>query len=81
MTPLWIAEALQQATNGEAKNPFAATGVSIDTRTLQPGDLFIALRAESDGHAPRPSRTRQGRRRRHGRQPVPTSPNPPPSSW
>ena len=26
--------------------PFAATGVSIDTRTLQPGDLFVALRGE-----------------------------------
>ena len=31
--------------------PFAATGVSIDTRTLQPGDLFVALVAGTDGHA------------------------------
>ncbi len=31
--------------------PFAATGVSIDTRTLQPGDLFVALVGENgDGH-------------------------------
>ena len=51
MTPLWTSEALQQATNGMVKNPFDITGVSIDTRTLQPGDLFIALRAETDGHA------------------------------
>ena len=30
---------------------FAATGVSIDTRTLQPGDLFVALQGEAgDGH-------------------------------
>jgi UDP-N-acetylmuramoyl-tripeptide--D-alanyl-D-alanine ligase len=30
---------------------FAATGVSIDTRTLKPGDLFIALVGENgDGH-------------------------------
>ena len=29
---------------------FAATGVSIDTRTLEPGDLFVALRASGDGH-------------------------------
>ncbi len=30
---------------------FAATGVSIDTRTLLPGDLFVALCAETgDGH-------------------------------
>jgi UDP-N-acetylmuramoyl-tripeptide--D-alanyl-D-alanine ligase len=32
--------------------PFAASGWSIDTRTLQPGDLFIALRGPSfDGNA------------------------------
>ena len=31
---------------------FGATGISIDTRTLQPGDLFVALRGEhGDGHA------------------------------
>jgi len=32
--------------------PFHATGVSIDTRTLQTGDLFVALATQSgDGHA------------------------------
>ena len=31
---------------------FAASGVSIDTRTLRPGDLFVALGGEArDGHA------------------------------
>ena len=31
--------------------PFHATGVSIDTRTLQPGDLFVALQTDQgDGH-------------------------------
>ena len=31
---------------------FAATGVSIDTRTLAPGDLFVALHGDNgDGHA------------------------------
>ena len=31
--------------------PEGATGVSIDTRTLQPGDLFVAVRGEQhDGH-------------------------------
>ncbi len=39
------------ATGGElAGAPFAATGVSIDTRTLAPGDLFVALAGERDGH-------------------------------
>ena len=26
------------------------TGISIDTRSLQPGDLFVALAGERDGH-------------------------------
>jgi len=29
---------------------FDITGISIDTRTLQPGDLFVALSGERDGH-------------------------------
>ena len=31
--------------------PFNAAGVSIDSRTLQTGDLFVALVGERDGHA------------------------------
>ncbi|MGE0223955.1 MAG: UDP-N-acetylmuramoyl-tripeptide--D-alanyl-D-alanine ligase [Acetobacteraceae bacterium] len=51
MTALWTAQDLAEATGGEATTPIAATGVSIDTRTLQPGDLFIALHGEGrDGH-------------------------------
>jgi UDP-N-acetylmuramoyl-tripeptide--D-alanyl-D-alanine ligase len=49
---MWSAAELQQATSGVMRLPFDATGVSIDTRTLQPGDLFVALVGEnSDGHA------------------------------
>jgi UDP-N-acetylmuramoyl-tripeptide--D-alanyl-D-alanine ligase len=29
---------------------FDVSGVSIDTRTLEPGDLFVALQGERDGH-------------------------------
>ena len=29
---------------------FTCSGVSIDTRTLEPGDLFVALAGERDGH-------------------------------
>ena len=37
---------------GAAQTGHAVTGISIDTRTLQPGDLFIALKGDtSDGHA------------------------------
>ena len=51
MTPLWTGHDMLEATGGTAATPFAATGVSIDTRTLQPGDLFVALRGEAgDGH-------------------------------
>ena len=51
MTALWSAHDLQQATGGAFTRAFDATGVSIDTRTLEPGDLFVALRGEhGDGH-------------------------------
>jgi len=51
MTPLWTGHDLRAATRGAMPVPFDATGVSIDTRTLQPGDLFVALVGERDGHA------------------------------
>ena len=36
---------------GKTDGRWVATGVSIDTRTLEPGDLFVALTGESrDGH-------------------------------
>lgn len=38
------------ATGGEATAPFEATGLSIDTRSLAPGDMFIALTDRRDGH-------------------------------
>jgi UDP-N-acetylmuramoyl-tripeptide--D-alanyl-D-alanine ligase len=51
MTSLFTAEALMHALGGTMTRPFHATGVSIDTRTLQPGDLFVALVSETgDGH-------------------------------
>ena len=50
MTPLWTASDAAAATGGQAHGDWAVTGVSIDTRTLQPGDLFVALQAARDGH-------------------------------
>jgi UDP-N-acetylmuramoyl-tripeptide--D-alanyl-D-alanine ligase len=50
MSVLWTAEAAAKATAGIATAGWAATGVSIDSRTLAPGDLFVALTAARDGH-------------------------------
>lgn len=47
---LWTSDEAAVATGGEATRSWAASGVSIDTRTLQPGDLFVALKAARDGH-------------------------------
>lgn len=50
MTALWTSAEAVAATGGETTADWAAHGVSIDTRTLQPGDLFVALSAARDGH-------------------------------
>lgn len=51
MRPLWTPDELVAATGGAMDRRFAATGLSIDTRTLCPGDLFIALHGDHrDGH-------------------------------
>jgi UDP-N-acetylmuramoyl-tripeptide--D-alanyl-D-alanine ligase len=49
--PLWTSAEIVAATGGALGGAaFAATGVSIDTRSLEPGDLFVALAGERDGH-------------------------------
>lgn len=51
MSVLWTSADAEIATLGHAGRPFTATGLSIDTRTLRPGDLFVALKGETrDGH-------------------------------
>ncbi|MBR9652069.1 UDP-N-acetylmuramoyl-tripeptide--D-alanyl-D-alanine ligase [Thalassovita aquimarina] len=47
---LWTASEAARATGGRATTDWQADGVSIDTRTLRPGDLFVALKAARDGH-------------------------------
>jgi len=49
---LWEWEALVAAAGGKSDGvPHAPiTGVSIDTRTLAPGDVFVALKDQRDGH-------------------------------
>lgn len=51
MNALWTSAEAEAATLGHASHAFEATGISIDTRTLAPGDLFVALKGENrDGH-------------------------------
>ncbi|WP_434619498.1 UDP-N-acetylmuramoyl-tripeptide--D-alanyl-D-alanine ligase [Tabrizicola sp. M-4] len=50
MMVLWRSEDAARATGGRVTKPWAATGVSIDTRTLRPGELFVALKDVRDGH-------------------------------
>ena len=48
---LWNSAEAQSATLGKASSPFAVNGLSIDTRTLKAGDLFVALKGDNrDGH-------------------------------
>ncbi len=47
---LWTAADAARATQGHSTSDWQATGVSIDTRTLKPGDLFVALKDARDGH-------------------------------
>jgi UDP-N-acetylmuramoyl-tripeptide--D-alanyl-D-alanine ligase len=50
MSVLWTSADAVTATGGRATAEWQASGVSIDTRTLQKGDLFVALTDQRDGH-------------------------------
>ena len=51
-TPLWDWPTLTAVTDAAADDipSCPINGLSIDTRTLQPGDLFVALMDQRDGH-------------------------------
>ena len=49
--PLWTAAEAASATSGKSMRDWSAYGVSIDTRTIESGDLYIALKGNTkDGH-------------------------------
>jgi len=51
MSALWTAADVIAATGGSGPAGWSATGVSIDSRTVAPGDLFVALAGPSfDAH-------------------------------
>jgi len=51
MSVLWSADDLVAATGGQMRGNWSATGVSIDSRALAVGELFVALTDQRDGHA------------------------------
>jgi len=50
MNILWTSSDAEAATGGQATVPWQASGLSIDTRSIEAGDLFVALTDVRDGH-------------------------------
>jgi len=50
VSALWSLKDIAAAVDAKAGMEGEVNGVSIDTRTLQPGDLFVALKDARDGH-------------------------------
>ena len=48
---LWTSLEIKKVTGGVGSGDWAVDGISIDSRTLQKGDLFVALTDKRDGHA------------------------------
>jgi len=49
--PLWTSAEIEAATGGRLSGPaFAANGITYNSREIVPGDLFLALKGERDGH-------------------------------
>ena len=48
---LWTSDEIAAATGGTTSAPFEVTGVTFDSREVQPGDLFVAMPGTvHDGH-------------------------------
>ena len=51
MSALWTSDEIAAATGGTASTPFEVTGVTFDSREVEPGFLFIAMPGTvHDGH-------------------------------
>ena len=51
MSALWTSDEIEAATGGTASEPFEVSGVTFDSREVQPGDLFVAMPGTiHDGH-------------------------------
>ncbi len=47
---IWTSTQAAKVTNGKSISEWFATGISIDSRTINEGDLFIAIKGKTDGH-------------------------------
>ena len=51
MSPLWTAQEIAEATGGSVHGGFEANGVAFDSREIEGGELFVAMKGElTDGH-------------------------------
>lgn len=50
MNKLWTAQEIAKATAGTVRGEFDVSGISIDTRSLKAGDLFVAIKDARNGH-------------------------------
>ena len=51
MSVLWTSDEIARAVGGTASGPFEVTGVTFDSREVEPGDLFVAMPGTvHDGH-------------------------------
>ncbi|HAV49785.1 MAG TPA: UDP-N-acetylmuramoylalanyl-D-glutamyl-2, 6-diaminopimelate--D-alanyl-D-alanine ligase, partial [Brevundimonas sp.] len=51
LSPLWTADEIARATGGQRHGAdFAVDGVAFDSREIDAGKLFVALRGVRDGH-------------------------------
>ena len=51
MSALWTSAELADATGGKISGSWSVNGVSIDSRSVSVGDLFVALEGPNfDGH-------------------------------
>ena len=57
---LWTSKDIANYTGGKESEDFDIFGISIDTRTLQKGDLFVPLIDERDGHKFIPEAIKKG---------------------
>ena len=50
-SPLWTSQEIEAATGGRASQPFEVSGVTFDSREVEPGHLFVAMPGTvADGH-------------------------------